>query len=136
MNDVPKVQYPLMQHASDNLKAFSGRPLSDITLDAVEQGILTPDDMRIQAETLRLQAQVAEQAGYPQLAANLRRAAELTAVPNKEVLQIYDLLRPGRASYTRLIQLADYLEQTYQAAETAKFVREAAEVYQQRNLLR
>ena len=80
-----------------------------------------------------MQAQVAEQAGYTQLANNLRRAAELTAVPNKEVLQIYDLLRPGRASYTQLIQLA---EQTYQAEETGKFVREAAEVYQQRKLLR
>ena len=129
-------QYPLMQHTADDLKGLSGRPLSEITLDAVAAGTLSPDDMRIQAETLRLQAQVAEQAGYTQLAANFRRAAELTAVPNEEVLQIYDLLRPGRASYARLIQLADYLEQTYQAMETGKFVREAAEVYQRRNLLR
>ena len=83
--------------------------------------------MRIQAETLRLQAQVAEQSGYIQLAANLRRAAELTAVPNKEVLQIYDLLRPGRASYEQLMQLAEHLEQTYDAVETGKFMREAAE---------
>jgi propanediol dehydratase small subunit len=130
------IKYPLMQNAADDLKALSGKPLSDITLDAVSEGSLSADDMRIQAETLRLQAQVAEQAGYTQLAHNLRRAAELTAVPNKEVLQIYDLLRPGRASYTQLIQLAEHLEQTYQAAETGKFVREAAEVYQLRNLLR
>jgi propanediol dehydratase small subunit len=129
-------KYPLMQHAADELKALSGRPLSEITLDAVADGTLSADDMRIQAETLRLQAQVAEQAGYTQLAANFRRAAELTAVPNKEVLQIYDLLRPGRATYAQLIQLAEYLEQTYQAVETGKFVREAAEVYQQRKLLR
>ena len=66
----------------------------------------------------------------------MRRAAELTVVPNEEVLQIYNLLRPARASYEQLIQLAAYLEQTYQAAETGKFVREAAEVYKQRNLLR
>lgn len=129
-------KYPLMQHAADDLKALSGRPLSEITLDAVAEGALSPDDMRIQAETLRLQADVAEQAGYTQLAANLRRAAELTAVPNKEMLQIYDLLRPGRASYSQLLQLADHLEQTYQAAETGKFVREAAEAYQQRTLLK
>jgi len=129
-------QYPLMQNAADDLKALSGRPLSEITLDAVSEGALSADDMRIEAETLRLQAQVSEQAGYVQLAANLLRAAELTAVPNKEVLQIYDLLRPGRASYTQLIQLAEHLEQTYQAAETGKLVREAAEVYKQRNLLR
>jgi propanediol dehydratase small subunit len=130
------VKYPLMQHAADDLKALSGRRLSEITLEAVAEGTLSSDDMRIQAETLRLQAQVAAQAGFTQLAANLRRAAELTAVPNKEVLQIYDLLRPGRSSYEQLIQLAEYLEQTYQALETGKFVREAAEVYKQRNLLR
>lgn len=129
-------KYPLMQHAADDLKALSGRPLSEITLDALSEGTLSSEDMRIEAETLRLQAQVADEAGYTQLAANLRRAAELTAVPNKEVLQIYDLLRPGRASYAQLIQLADHLEQTYQAAETGKFVREAAEAYQQRHLLK
>lgn len=129
-------KYPLMQNAADDLKALSGRPLSEITLDAVAEGTLSPEDMRIQGETLRLQARVAEGAGYPQLAANLRRAAELTVVPNKEVLQIYDLLRPGRASYEQLNQLAEHLEQTYQAAETGRFVREAAEVYQQRGLLR
>ena len=130
------VKYPLMQNAADDLKALSGRPLSEITLEALAEGNLSPEDMRIEAGTLRLQAQVAEQAGYTQLGANLRRAAELTAVPNNEVLQIYDLLRPGRASYAQLIELADYLEQTYQAMETGKLVREAAGVYQKRNLLR
>jgi propanediol dehydratase small subunit len=129
-------KYPLMQHALDDLKALSGRPLSEITLEAAAQGRLSSDDMRIEAETLRLQSQVAEQAGYTQLAGNLRRAAELTAVPNKEVLQIYDLLRPRRASYEQLVQIAEHLEQTYQAVETGKFVREAAQVYKQRNLLR
>ncbi len=130
------IHYPLMEHAVDDLKALSGRLLSEITLESVAEGNLSPEDVRIQAETLRLQAKVAEQAGYIQLGANLRRAAELTAVPNKEVLQIYDLLRPGRASYAQLMELAHYLEQTYQAAETGKLVREAAEAYQQRNLLR
>jgi propanediol dehydratase small subunit len=129
-------KYPLMQNAAADLKALSGRPLSEITLDAVADGTLTPEDLRIHAETLRLQAQVARQAGYSQLAANLLRAAELTAVPNKEVLQIYELMRPGRASYEQLIQLADYLETTYQAAENAHFIREAAAVYKERGLLR
>ena len=130
------IKYPLMQHAADDIKALSGRPLLEITLDAVAEGSLSSDDIRIQAETLRLQAQVSEQAGYVQLAANLRRAAELTCVPNKEVLQIYDLLRPARASHEQLIQLAEHLEQTYEATETGKFVREAAEAYKLRNLLR
>ena len=129
-------KYPLMQNAADDLKALSGKPMSEITLEAAAEGALSPEDMRIQADTLRMQAQVARQAGYTQLAANLLRAAELTAVPNKEVLQIYDLLRPGRGSYEQLIQLAEYLEQTYQAAENGRFIREAAEVYKERGLLR
>ncbi len=130
------IKYPLMQNAADDLKAMSGRPLSEITLDAVSDGQLSSEDMRIHAETLRLQAEVAAQSGYTQLAANLRRAAELTAVPNKEVLQIYDLLRPRRASYAQLLALAEHLEQTYQASETGEFVREAAEAYKERNLLK
>ncbi|MCA0455899.1 MAG: diol dehydratase small subunit [Chloroflexi bacterium] len=129
-------KYPLMQNAADQLRALSGRSLSEITLDAAASGSLTADDIRIQADTLRQQAEVAEQAGYVQLGANLRRAAELTAVPNNEVLQIYELLRPGRASYTQLIQLAEHLETTYQATVTGGFIREAAEVYKQRSLLR
>ncbi len=129
-------KYPLMENAADTLQAASGRLLSEITLEAAANGDLSITDLRISAETLRAQAEIAREAGYTQLAANLRRAAELTVVPNKEVLQIYDLLRPGRASYAQLMQLAEYLEQTYQAAATGKFVREAAEVYKQRNLLR
>jgi propanediol dehydratase small subunit len=133
---VSEANYPLMQNRADEIRALSGRPLSEITLEAAAEGTLSAEDMRIQGETLRLQAQVSEGAGYPQLAANLRRAAELTVVPNQEVLQIYDLLRPGRASYEQLIQLAEHLEQTYGAAETGAFVREAAQVYRERKLLR
>src|SRR5215207_3860655 len=129
-------RYPLIENAADDLRAFSGRPLSDITPEAVENGDLSADDLRIHAETLRQQAEIARAAGYDQLAANLLRAAELTLVPNQEVLQIYDLLRPGRASFDQLNQLAERLEQTYNAAENARFIREAAEVYRERGLLR
>lgn len=128
--------YPLMENGADRLQAFSGRPLSEITLDEAAHGDLTSNDLRIRAETLRLQADIARQAGYDQLAANFMRAAELTAAPNEEVLQIYDLLRPRRATYEQLLQLALHLEQTYDAAENARFIREAAEVYRERRLLR
>jgi propanediol dehydratase small subunit len=64
------------------------------------------------------------------------RAAELTAVPNDEVLQMYETLRPRRASYAELQELADRLEQVHNARENAALVREAAEVYRARNLLR
>jgi propanediol dehydratase small subunit len=97
---------------------------------------LSEDDLRIRAETLRAQARVAREAGYKQLAANLTRAAELTAVPNDELLKMYDFLRPGRASYETLIALAERLETLYAAPETGRFIREAAAVYKERNLLR
>jgi propanediol dehydratase small subunit len=89
-------------------------------------------DVQISAETLRAQAEVALSHGYGQLAANLIRAAELTAVPNAEVLRMYALLRPGRATHAELVQLADELEKRYGASECARLVREAAEVYRAR----
>ncbi|HLU08547.1 MAG TPA: diol dehydratase small subunit [Oceanobacillus sp.] len=128
--------YPLMDNEADRLRAFSERPLSEITLDAVSDGSLSSADLRIHAETLRAQAEIARQAGYEQLAANLLRAAELTVVPNEELLKMYDLLRPSRASWEQLMLLAERLETTYNAVENARFVREAAEVYKTRGLLR
>jgi propanediol dehydratase small subunit len=126
-------EYPVIEHA-DRLRAASGRPLADITLETAAE--LSIADVQISAETLRVQATIARQAGYSQLAANLTRAAELTAVPNAELLRMYDLLRPGRATYAELVALADTLEQQYDAAENASLVREAASVYKSRGLLR
>jgi propanediol dehydratase small subunit len=128
--------YPLMDNEADRLRAFSGRPLSEIRLDAITDGTLSAADLRIHAETLREQAEIARQAGYVQLAANLLRAAELTVVPNEELLQMYDLMRPNRASWEQLMLLAERLENTYAASENARFVREAAAVYKARGLLR
>jgi propanediol dehydratase small subunit len=129
-------KYPLAEHEVEQLSAANERPFSAVTLDAAVAGELTPEDLRVHADTLRAQAEIAQRAGYPQLASNLLRAAELTVVPNEELLQMYDLLRPGRASYDTLMKLAQLLERAYQAAETARFVREAANVYQARGLLR
>jgi propanediol dehydratase small subunit len=123
-----------MQYAADKLRAGSGRPIENITLEALSQ--LADNDLQVSGDTLRAQASIALQAGYPQLAANLTRAAELTAVPNEELLKMYDLLRPGRASFETLIALAERLETTYNAPFTGQFVREAAEAYRVRNLLR
>ena len=129
-------QYPLKEHHADELHAFSGRPLSEITADAIANGHVSSDDLRIHADALRQQAHIAQQAGYEALAKNLLRAAELTLVPNDELLKIYDMLRPDRSSWDELINLATYLEEKYQATENAKFIREAAAVYQERGLLR
>lgn len=132
----PDTNYPLAEHAAEQLRAISGRPFGTLTEEAAAAGELEIADLQISAETLRAQAQIARQAGYLQLAANLTRAAELTAVPNAEVLRMYETLRPGRASYEELVALAECLEQTYRATESAALVREAAEAYRARGLLR
>lgn len=113
-------------------RTATGRTLDTLTLEAVLAGDLTAQDFRISAGTLRRQAAAAEGAGYRQLAANLRRAAELTHLSNQEVLEIYDALRPGRASYDQLIDLAHRLEAEWYAPLTAALVREAAEIYRER----
>ena len=91
--------------------------------------------MRATGETLELQAQVALAAGRAQLAANLRRAAELTGVPDEVILEVYTALRPHRSTADELESWADRLERDFQAVATAAFVREARVVYEQRNLL-
>ena len=121
-----------MQTAAERLRAASGRPLSEITTDHD----LSMADLQISADTLRAQAAVARAAGYAPLAENLTRAAELTAVPNAEVLRMYQLLRPGRSTHAELLALAATLETQYAAAACAQLVRAAAEVYQARKLSR
>ena len=128
------LKYPLSESGADSLRAASGRRLADITAEAAQAGELSMADFQISADTLRAQAEVARGAGYSQLALNLTRAAELTAIPNDEVLRMYNTLRPGRATHAELVVLADSLEA--KAPECARLVREAAEVYQMRGLLK
>jgi propanediol dehydratase small subunit len=128
--------YPLIDQKHVLLHAASGKRLDDINLAATTAGTVTAEDLRISRETLLAQAAIAAESGYPQLAANLTRAAELTGVPNDELLAMYELLRPERATRKQLIQLAEQLETTYSAPENGRFVREAAEVYGTRGLLR
>lgn len=115
--------------------AFSGRDSADLTVDRLARGELGPDDVRIHPDTLRRQAEVAERHDNPQLAANFRRAAELAALPESEVLALYEALRPGRATAAELEELAGRLE-GLPAPLCAALVREAAQVYAGRGLLR
>ncbi len=119
-------EYPLSEKSPDRLRTPSGLPFSAISLDAVLAGNLSMADLRVTSEALELQAHVADDAGRPQLAENLRRAAELVAVPEEEILQIYHALRPGRASRDELLALADWLESKYSATRSAALIREAA----------
>jgi len=132
---MPDRQYPLGDRERDTVHAASGRCADEITLEQLRAGALSPDDLRIHPDTLRQQAAFAAEAGFPQLAANLRRAAELATMPNDRVLAVYEALRPYRVSHARLLELADELEAQYDAVETAQLVREAAAAYRQRGLV-
>jgi propanediol dehydratase small subunit len=131
----PIADYPLGTQRPDLVRTPGGLGLAELTLDALRSGRLEASEMRATGETLKLQAQVALAAGRAQLAANLRRAAELTGVPDEVILEVYTALRPHRSTAAELESWADRLERAFQAVATAAFVREARVVYEQRNLL-
>jgi len=128
--------YPLYSDPNADLHAASGRALGDVTVAATVAGEITLDDLQIDKAALQAQAEIARQAGYAQLAQNLARAAELTVVPRAEIIDMYQQLRPGRSSHAELITLATRLEEVYAAPICGAFVREAAQVYLERNMLR
>lgn len=116
-------------------RAFSGRDAGELTFDRLADEDLGADDVRIHPETLEHQATVAERYGNPQLAANFRRAAELALLPEAEIMALYDALRPHRSTAADLAALTDRLA-AVPAPMCAALVREAAEVYARRKLLR
>lgn len=117
-----------------SIKTQSGRTLDDLTIEALRAGTLGPQDFRISREQLNQQAAAAEAAGYRQLGENLRRAAEMTGLSTDEVFEIYNMLRPGRATYEDLAALAGRLHNEQNMPRTAAFVREAAEAYRERGI--
>lgn len=133
---VSVADYPLAEHRPDLVISQSGKKFDEITYEDVVSGKLGPNDFRISKETLEMQAQVAEAAGRVALAGNLRRAAELTAVPDERLLQIYNALRPYRSSKQELLDIANELQNQFGAKVAADWVREAADVYEQRGRLR
>jgi len=117
----------------NEVRALSGRPVGELTLEAVRRGEIGLEDLRIHPDMLERQAAIAEEHANPQLAENLRRAAELTRLGDEEVLAIYAALRPGRATPAELTELADSLAGRG-LARCAALVAEAAEVYARRGL--
>jgi len=107
----------------------------ELSYDEVVAGGVDALDVRISAEQLRHQAQVAREHANPQLAENLERAAELSALSDEELLAAYQALRPGRSSAEELARLADRLD-VAAGPLSASLVREALEHYQRRGLLR
>lgn len=128
--------YPLSKKHPEMVKTATGKSLDDITLDAVVSGSIKPEEIRITQQTLEYQAQIAESISRPQLARNMRRAGELTKVPDDRILEIYNALRPNRSTKAELLAIADELENKYGAKVTGAHVREAAAVYEARGVLR
>lgn len=131
-----KKDYPLAEKRPELVKSAKGLGLNDITLEKVVAGELGFDDVKIRPETLEYQAQIAESGGRPNIAVNLRRAAEMTQIPDERLLQMYDSLRPYRCTKAELLAIAEELESQHQAKICAAFVREAADVYEQRGRLK
>jgi propanediol dehydratase small subunit len=119
----------------DPRRRRSGADPATLTLDRLRAGQIMPDDVTISRETLLAQAARADQEGYPQLARNFRRAAELTAIPNEVLLQTYEKLRPYRSSYYALLALSQEISARYDAPETGEYIRQAAEAYRAKGLL-
>lgn len=128
--------YPLAKKRPELVRTATGKSLDEITVEAVVSGAIKPEEIRITAQTLEYQAQVAESIHRPQLARNMRRAGELTRVPDERVLEIYNALRPNRSTKSELLAIADELEGKFEAVVCANHVREAAKVYEARGVLK
>ncbi|HAT87402.1 MAG TPA: propanediol dehydratase small subunit PduE, partial [Rhizobiales bacterium] len=108
----------------------------NIEVDNVLAGTVSPDDLAIQRATLEAQAQVATEAGYTEVAENLLRAAEMTNIPDDEILDMYEALRPGRSTYYQLLSLSQWISSQFDAELTGNYIREAADAYRDTGLLK
>lgn len=128
--------YPMLEKHRDAIRTPTGKTVDEITLENVLDGRITLEDVRISPEMLRAQADIAQDAGKPAMGENLRRAAELTGVPDDKVISMYDMLRPNRATKAELAAMAQTLENEYAAVQCAALVREAAAIYEKRGTLK
>jgi len=131
----PTTDYPLSINRRDLLFTPTGKSIDDITLEAVMAGDIQATDLRITPDTLRLQAEISDKVGRPALGDNLRRAAEMTAISDSRVLEIYNALRPNASTKAELVAIAEELTSQYNATHLADLVREAADVYERRDIL-
>ena len=107
--------YPMLEKHRDAIRTPTGKTVDDITLESVLEGKVTMADVRISPEMLRAQADMAQ---------------------DEEVIRMYDMLRPNRATKAQLLELAKTLETQYHAPMCAALVREAVEVYEKRGILK
>jgi propanediol dehydratase small subunit len=131
---VAELRYPLGAGARAEVRSATGKTVAEVTLEAAVSGNLGSRDVAVSADTLRLQAGFAESGGNPQLGENLRRAAELVAFDDDELLRFYEMLRPGRSSARELDSLAAALA-ARGAERCAELVLEARAAYVRRGLI-
>jgi len=122
--------------AGRSITSKTGVPIEELVLERVAGGWGDMADFSIGRETLLHQAGVAAGGGRHQVAQNFRRAAELVNVPDDIILQVYEALRPFRATQAELRTLATQLRLQFHAPECARWVEEAAEIYASRGLLK
>ncbi|GAB4356028.1 MAG: diol dehydratase small subunit [Oricola sp.] len=131
------IDYPVAEKAPESITGQRGKPFDALTLEAAANGDLHMDDLRITPAALLRQAEIARSVGRAALAENFERAAEMTGLPQDEIMRIYELLRPGRAgSAAELERMAERLASEYRAERLAAFVRQAADLYARRGLFR
>ncbi|MGL5243905.1 MAG: diol dehydratase small subunit, partial [Sarcina sp.] len=127
--------YPLNKNNLD-IKSKSGINLKDITLESVVNGEITSEDIKISEETLKLQASIAKDNGRNQLGENFLRASELVNIPDKELLNIYNMLRPNRSSEEELLLKAKEIRERYKAFNCSYLIEDAVKVYKKRGILK
>ncbi len=129
--------YPVGEKRPDLIHTASGKSLRELDLDGVIRGDVTIEDLRITPQALNIQADIANAAGRDALAANFERAAEMAVIPQDVVMEMYELLRPGRAkNITVMKDAAQQLRVEYGAQQLASFIDEAAKIYQKRGLFK
>ena len=133
---ISAADYPLGVKRRDILKSPRGIPFDELTLENVESGKVKFEDFSISPDVLKLQGEIAVSAGRTQIALNFARAGEMTKIPDARILEMYNSLRPHRSTKEEMLAMADELQNKYGATVCAGFVREAADVYQRRKLLK
>lgn len=128
--ELDDTDYPLYKKHPEKVASPTGKTLADINLENVLNHKVTPQDFRITQKTLKMQGEIAKNAGRPAIRNNLQRASELINVPDDRLLEMYNALRPYRSTKEELLGIATELQDKYQAPICANWFKEAAENYE------
>ena len=135
-NELDATDYPLYKKHPEKVVTSTGKTLEDINLENVLKQKVRPQDFRITPQTLKMQGEIAKNAGRPAIQNNLQRASELTNVPDARLLEMYNALRPYRSSKQELLDIAAELNDKYQAPICSNWFKEAAENYEHAHKLK